>query len=108
VLEEFQLNSNNEPNSLDEKIQNAIHKYSIDGRNIVVLDRGRELGEHSAVLIKNGILKGVGYIDLNYQLNNIHILESIITPMEGNAYTTYLIESYLRKSNRVKIIELNE
>ncbi len=105
ISEEFQLENNENQNS---KIEEVTNKYSIDKRSIVVLDRGRELGEQSAILIKNGQLSGFGFIDLNYQLNNIHILESIITSMQGDEHSTFIIESYLRKRNRIKIIELNK
>ena len=49
----------------------------------------------------------MGYYDLNHQINNIHILESIITPMKGDANTTHIIESYLRKSKVLKIIDID-
>jgi DNA polymerase-3 subunit epsilon len=105
IAQEFQLeHTNDDQNS---KIKEATKKYSIDKRNLVILDKGRELGEQSAILIKNGVLAGLGFIDLNHQLNNIHILESIITSMQGDDYSTFIIESYLRKRNRIKIIELN-
>lgn len=107
VYEEFELNEASNSLAINEKVLEALAKYSIDNRDIVVLDRGRELGEQSAVLIKNGALSGFGFIDLNYQLNNIHILESIITPMESDEHSTFIIEAYLRKSRRIKIIGLN-
>ena len=105
IAEEFHLENNNDDQN--SKIVEATNKYSIDKRNLVVLDKGRELGEQSAILIKNGMLTGLGFIDLNYQLNNIHILESIITSMHGDEHSTFIIESYLRKRNRIKLIELN-
>ncbi|WP_350288290.1 exonuclease domain-containing protein [uncultured Croceitalea sp.] len=107
VSKEFQLSGELNGTIQNEKVLGALDKYSIDNRNVVVLDRGRELGEQSAILVKDGILNGVGFIELNYQLNNIHILESIITPMQGDAHSTYIIEAYLRKSKRIKIVALD-
>lgn len=107
VSDEFELTKTDDNLTINEKVLEALDKYSIDNRDIVVLDKGRELGEQSAVLIKNGALRGYGFIDLNYQLNNIHILESIITPMEADEHSTFIIEAYLRKSKRIKIIGLN-
>jgi len=80
-------------------------KYSLQNRNVLLLDKGRELGEKSVFLIKEGRFQGFGYADLNHQINNIPILESIITPMKGNDNTTFIIESYLRQ-HRIKIVEL--
>ena len=66
----------------------------------------RETGERSFLLIKNGQLQGFGFVELNHQINNIHILESIMTPMQGDENTKFIIESYLRKNNRLKSIPL--
>ena len=107
IAEEFALTEAASSLATNEKILQALAKYSIDNRNIVLLDRGRELGEQSAIVIKKGALSGFGFIDLNYQLINIHILESIITPMEADEHSTLIIEAYLRKNKRIKIIGLN-
>jgi DNA polymerase-3 subunit epsilon len=82
-------------------------EVSLSGKDLLVIDKGRELGERSAILIKNGEFKGLGFYDLNHQINNIHILESIITPMEGNRHTIEVMETYLSKRNVIKIIDLN-
>ena len=73
---------------------------------MVIIDRGREVDERSAILIQNGIFKGFGFYNLNYQINNLDILESIITPMENNRDQQHIIQSYLRKNKRIKIIDL--
>lgn len=90
----------------NERVQQAINKYSLQNKNIVIVDKGRTLGEQSVILIKNGIFKGIGFCDLNYQINQQKILETILTPMEGNANTNHIIESYLRKKRVKNILEL--
>ena len=83
-------------------------EFSLRGKDLLVIDKGRALGEHSAILIRNGQFKGWGFYELNHQINNIHILESIITPMEGSKVTLRLVETYLRKHSVLKIIDLNQ
>ncbi len=95
------------PEEYNKRVLQAIQTYSIANRNMVILDKGRSLGERSAILIKDGVFKGIGFCDLNYQVNNKNILESVIVPMQGNGNTNYIIESFLRKSKRHKIVELN-
>ncbi len=90
----------------NQRATKAIAKYSISGKSCVLVNKGREIGEYSAVLIQNGQFKGIGYYDLNHQLNNIHILESLITPMKGGANSIHIIENYLRKRKVLKIIDL--
>ena len=78
------------------------------GKNSVLLiDKGRDVGERSAVLLKNGIFRGLGFYSLNHQINNIHILESIITPMEGSPATGRIISTYLQEKKVLRIVELN-
>lgn len=88
------------------RVHQAIEKYSSNNKNIVIVDKGRDIGEYCAILIQNGQFKGLGFYDLNHQLNNIHILESLITPMKGDLNTKHIIETYLRKRRVIKILEL--
>jgi DNA polymerase-3 subunit epsilon len=90
----------------NEKASSAFNTYSIHSKDVVLVDRGRETGERSFILIKNGQLQGFGYVELNHQMNNIHILESIMTTMPSDENTTFIIESYLRKNHRIKTIAL--
>lgn len=91
----------------NKRVADVIAKYSLNDKNIVIVDKGRDLGEKSVILIKNGIFKGLGFCNLNYQINNLSILETIITPMDGNANTNHIIETYLRKRKVQKIMDLN-
>ena len=93
------------PTAYNIRAQEALKKYSISGRNIIILDRGREIGEQSAILIKNGVFQGFGYFNLNFQINNISILDSIISPAQGGLNAKYLIENHLRKQKHLKVIE---
>jgi DNA polymerase-3 subunit epsilon len=85
----------------------ALDKYSLNHKDTLLIDKGREIGENSVILIRKGSLVGVGYYDLNHQINNIHILESLITPMNGTENANFIIESYLRKKRIIKTIPLN-
>ncbi|SDQ69668.1 exonuclease domain-containing protein [Flagellimonas zhangzhouensis] len=100
------ISDENPATNCNEKVNAAFEKYSIEGKSIALLDQGRETGERSFLLIKNGQLQGFGFVELNHQINNIHILESIMTQMQGDENTKFIIESYLRKNNRLKSIPL--
>ncbi|MFY0714040.1 GIY-YIG nuclease family protein [Seonamhaeicola sp. NFXS20] len=90
----------------NKRVELLISKNSYSNKNMVIIDKGRDVDERSAILIENGIFKGVGYFNLNYQINNIDILKSIITPMNNNRDTQHIIQSYLRKNKRIKKIIL--
>lgn len=95
------------PESYNKRVEALIEKYSYSNKNMVIVDRGREVDERSAILIENGIFKGIGFINLNYQITNIKVLGSIITPMENNRDSKHIIQNYLRKNKRLKIITLD-
>lgn len=88
------------------RVLELIEKNSYSNQNLAIIDRGREIDERSVIYIKNGIFYGVGFFDLNYQINHPEILESLITPMQNNRDTQHIIQSYLRKNKRLKILQL--
>ncbi|ASV31997.1 exonuclease domain-containing protein [Maribacter cobaltidurans] len=88
------------------RVMEALHKYTLKNKNILLVDKGRQIGENAAIMIRKGSLVGVGYYDLNHQINNIHILESLITPMDGTTNANFIVESYLRKKKILKTIPL--
>lgn len=97
-----------DPKSYNKRVEALIDKNSYKNKNMVIIDKGRDIDEHSAILIENGIFKGLGFFNLNYQINNIEVLESIITPMQNNRDTQHIIQSYLRRNKKVKQIVFNK
>ena len=98
--------SKESPTSYNERVQQVIDKYSYVKQNMLVIGRGREIDEKSALLVEEGEFKGIGFFNLNYQLNNMEIIKSIITPMKNDRDAQHIIQNYLRKNNRLKIIPL--
>ncbi len=84
------------------RVQQLISKNSYDNQNMVIIDRGRDIDERSAILIENGVFIGLGYFDLNYQVNNIDVLRSIITFMENNRDAQHIIQNYIRRNKKVR------
>ncbi|WP_158849881.1 exonuclease domain-containing protein [Algibacter sp. L1A34] len=95
------------PESYNKRVNALIEKHSYAKKNMVIIDRGRDIDERTAILIENGVFKGLGFFNLNYQINNIKVLESIITPMENNRDAQHIIKNYIRKNKRIKIINFD-
>jgi DNA polymerase-3 subunit epsilon len=95
------------PETYNKRLLEAIAKYTLKGKDVLLIDKGREIGENSVILIKKGSLVGLGYYDLNHQINNMPILETLITPMNGTANANFIIEAYLRKKRILKTIPVN-
>lgn len=89
----------------NQRVQVFIEKNSFDNTNMVIIDKGRNINERSAVLIENGVYKGYTFYDLNYQIHNIEILKNIIIPMQSNRDTRTIIQGHLRKNKGFKIIK---
>ncbi|MDT0644875.1 exonuclease domain-containing protein [Zunongwangia sp. F363] len=86
------------------RVKELINKYSYENQNMLVIDRGREVDEKSVLLIEDGEFKGMGYFNLNHQINNPDIVKSIITPMKNDRDTQHIIQNYLRKNKKLRII----
>tara|TARA_R110000868_G_scaffold121414_2_gene322121 strand:+ start:2227 stop:3588 length:1362 start_codon:yes stop_codon:yes gene_type:complete len=87
------------------RVQDFIDKNGFENTNMIIIDKGRKISERSAVLVKNGVLKGYAFYDLNYQITNVEILKNIIIPMDNNRDTRNIIQGYLRKNKGFKIIK---
>lgn len=94
------------PSEYNSRTSQLIDKNSFENQNMVIIDRGRAVDERSAILIENGVFMGIGFYNLNYQINNIGVLQSIITPMQNNRDTQHIIQSYIRRNKNLKILNL--
>ncbi|MCP9199758.1 exonuclease domain-containing protein [Gramella sp. GC03-9] len=95
------------PEEYNERVNLLINKYSYENQNMLLVGKGREVDEKSALLIEDGVFKGVGYFNLNHQINNMDIIRSIINPMDNNRDAQHIIQSFLRKKHQFKIIQLS-
>ncbi len=86
------------------RVQQFISENSFENKSMIIIDRGRNVNERSAILIENGTYKGYAYYDLNYQITNIDILKNILIPMQHNRDVKNIIQSYIRKSKSLKIL----
>ncbi len=95
------------PAEYNNRVQKFIEKSSYKFDHMLLIDKGRAVDEHSVILIENGVYKGYGFFNLNFQINNPEVLKSIINPMENNRDTQHIIQGYLRKYKVQKIINLD-
>ena len=91
----------------NERIKAFIEKNSYINQSMLIIDRGRDIEERSVVLIEDGVYKGYGYYNLNFQINNPEILKSIITPMTNDRDAQHILHGYLRKNKALKIVKLS-
>ena len=95
------------PQEYNDRVNSFLENRSYENKNMLIIDRGREIDERSVILIENGIYKGYGFYNLNYQINNPEILKSIINPMQNNRDAQHIIQNYLQKNNVLKTVNLS-
>ncbi len=81
--------------------------FELKATNLLLVDRGRTTGEHSALWLREGRLRGVGYFTLNHQIHHEHILETLLTPLQDTEGSLRVLAGYLAQKKIQKVLELN-
>ena len=79
-------------------------KVAFSNPNMLLIDKGRSSGEKSVIVIENNKLLGYCYVDLEYQINHIEILKSLISPLKNNLLNRSITKKYLQEHIIEKII----
>ncbi|RMA64891.1 exonuclease domain-containing protein [Ulvibacter antarcticus] len=94
------------PDDYNIRVRQFLDKYSYENQHMLIIDKGRGVDERSVILIENGQYKGFGFYNLNFQINNIEVLKTIISPMQNNRDAQHIIQNYLRKNKVLKTVHL--
>ena len=87
------------------RILKAIKYLNFDKHNFAIIDKGRNIDENSFILVEDGLFIGLGYFNLNFQINNIDVLKTILIKMDQNKDNQLIIQSFLKKSKKVKLLQ---
>jgi len=99
------VNTNTYPVTLHNEMFTAlIEKEFLKWQNLIIVLRGRNFNEKSAVVIENGIFKGYCFFDLNYQILNAQVLHKILIPLVHTKDVLNTIKYYLYNKKDFKII----
>lgn len=84
--------SHAEPEEYNLKVDQAIDWIKKHLPTFALIDKGIDDNEHSCILVKEGNLYGMGYInDKKLQLKNIETVQKIMEPMQDNDYIRNLV-----------------
>ncbi|MDO5105948.1 exonuclease domain-containing protein [Capnocytophaga sp.] len=92
----------------NERAQQVLEKYGFVNQTIAIIDKGRSVDEKSLILIINGVVKGYGFFNLNYQLSQLEIIENLVTPLPDSLQNRHIIQTYIRNHSILKITNLNK
>jgi len=94
---------NNKP-KFNLKSKKRITLSSFNSDNMLLIDKGRTLDEHSVILIENNEVLGYCFTNLAFQENQIRILKEMLTPIRNKELAKTIIKNYLRSKSVLKII----
>lgn len=91
----------------NERAQMALERLStVFEEDFFILDEGRNSEEYAVVLVQDGAYQGYGYLatdDLNGQLEPLF---DVIKSFAGNPETTRIIQRYISKNNKIKVVPI--
>ena len=83
---------------------NNITAKDYSNPNMVLIDKGRHVSEKSVILIENNEYKGYGYTDLGYQINNLEVLQKIVSAPKRLQNQRNIINKFLLTNKIEKFI----
>ena len=92
----------------NKRVQQCVDRLSFQSPNMLLIDKGRTHDERSIVLIQDNEYKGFGFVSLNYQLTNIEMINTLITPMKNSRAARHIIQQFVRKNKVKEIVNLDE
>lgn len=85
---------------LEQLIDNETNRW----KNIIIVMKGRNPSEKSAVVIENGSFKGYCFFDLNYQITNPAVLQKKLISLVYTKDVLNTIKHYMHTKKDYKII----
>lgn len=94
------------PEDYNKRAVALVNTYLFENNDFVILDRGRNADEYSAILVENKKYKGFGYIDRNEQISHPLELKGFISERRYYPDCDTLIRHFL-KEGRKKVVSLD-
>ncbi len=105
ILKKFQIDKN--PSKKNELlIEKFLSETTFSFKKMIIVDKGRHLDEKSVILILDSNYIGFGYFNLNHQITNFEILDSLISKIKPKRHYNNIIINYLKKYKVEKIINI--
>lgn len=92
------------PDFYNERAQKAIEYLNDITKNYFVVENGKNPNEIAFVKVEKGKFTGYGYASNDFLSGNPHELHHLITPVTDTGNSIKIINSYLGKSKKAKVI----
>ncbi|MDG1792224.1 MAG: exonuclease domain-containing protein [Flavobacteriaceae bacterium] len=101
----YELSDSIKKNNIN--INLLIKDLSYKFKNMLLVDKGRDIDEKSVIVIKNNNYIGYGFFTLNHQISNFDVLDSLIVKNEHIENSKEVILKYLKKHKIEKLINFD-
>lgn len=93
------------PEDYNKRAVALLNTYLFENNDFVILDRGRNAAEYSAILVENKKYKGFGYIDMHEQISHPSELKGFINERRYYPDCDQLIRRFLKEGKK-KVVSL--
>jgi len=90
----------------NERVRKLMDDVSYPYENFLIIDKGRNTGEYSFILVQNNVFQGYGYYSLNFQLTAEKIQSRLIS-IENNQDTKHIIKHAITHKKQLKLLPLD-
>ncbi len=101
----YELSDSIKKNNIN--INLLIKDLSYKFKNMLLVDKGRDIDEKSVIVVKNNNYVGYGFFTLNHQISNFDVLDSLIVKNEHIENSKEVILKYLKKHKIEKLINFD-
>jgi DNA polymerase-3 subunit epsilon len=91
------------PDDYNQRVQEVIAKFTLLGKSMLLIDKGTDINNKSVVYIEKGKVIGMGSFNLNFQINNIEILKTMLTPLTDTKDAHRIIKNEMANNKFLKI-----
>ncbi len=88
----------------NQRAQAAVQSLEFSTKNMVILDKGRDPGEYSVVMIENGKYMGYGFINEDISVQDPNQIRDFLVPAADNREIRRIIREYTNGNKVEKIL----
>lgn len=92
--------------SYNRRCQSLIEQLNFDESTFYIVDKGRQRGEKSLILIKNGMLAGFGYAPFHFRSSPTHKWEKYIDLITEDRDSKSILKLFLRKNKTHDVVNI--
>ena len=89
----------------NERVKKLTTDVSYPYENFLIIDKGRNTGEHSFILVQSNVFQGYGYYSLNFQLTTKKIQSRLIS-IQSNQDAKHIIRHTIANKKQLKLVPL--